>query len=314
MHLFASNDALRAHGILPPKPPSRSPSPEPPEASEVRNAQLKQATVADLDEEIDLLADDGKGNDAEEKRLIELRRKRLQDLIKEQKKGKFGRVYPIARQDYTREVTEASKEPAEGQAAQEEKEEQERQRTKGTSVSFSAADEDSTPSTQINEEQPQRKGTGVVCFLYNDALETCRLLAGFLDTLAAKYPATKFVSIVGDKCIPNYPDKNLPTMLIYRNGELHRQIVGLRPEIGLDGMKTKLEDIELLLLAVGVIERSTVPGSSSYEPGLQFKDPKKNPEEEEDQDEDEGFGGNRTKTKPTIRSQEEEDAELDWDL
>ncbi|PWN31457.1 thioredoxin-like protein [Meira miltonrushii] len=293
------NDALRAHGILPPKPPSRSPSPEPPEASEVRNAQLKQATVADLDEEIDLLADDGKGNDEEEKRLIELRRRRMQDLIKEQKKGKFGRVYPIARQDYTREVTDASKEPADGQSAQEEREEEERQRTKGTSV---------------NEEQPQRKGTGVVCFLYNDALETCRLLSGFLDTLAAKYPATKFVSIVGDKCIPNYPDKNLPTMLIYRNGELHRQIVGLRPEIGLDGMKTKLEDIELLLLAVGVIERSTVPGSSSYEPGLQFKDPKKNPEEGEDQDEDEGFGGNRTKTKPTIRSQEEEDAELDWDL
>ena len=191
MHLSTSNDALRAHGILPPKPPSRSPSPEPPEASEVRNAQLRQATVADLDEEIDLLADDGKGNDEEEKRLIELRRKRMQDLIKEQKKGKFGRVYPIARQDYTREVTDASKEPAEGQAAQEEREEQDRQRIKGTSVSFSAADEDSTPSTQINREEPQRKGTGVVCFLYNDALETCRLLAGFLDTLAAKYPATR---------------------------------------------------------------------------------------------------------------------------
>lgn len=43
------------------------------------------------------------------------------------------------------------------------------------------------------------------------------------------------------QCIPNYPDRNLPTLIIYRNGELHRQIVGLRPEIGLDGMKTKCE-------------------------------------------------------------------------
>ncbi|KAK0520032.1 Proteolipid protein 2 [Tilletia horrida] len=86
-------------------------------------------------------------------------------------------------------------------------------------------------------------------------METCRLLGGYLDTIAAKNPETKFVSIVGDKCIPNYPDRNLPTLLIYRNGDLHRQIIGLRPEIGLDGMNTKLADVELLLTAVGAIDR-----------------------------------------------------------
>lgn len=73
------------------------------------------------------------------------------------------------------------------------------------------------------------------------SMELCQLLAGYLDQLASKYPNTKFVSIVGDHCIPNYPDKNLPTLLIYRAGELRRQIVGLRPEIGLDGMNTKME-------------------------------------------------------------------------
>lgn len=30
-------------------------------------------------------------------------------------------------------------------------------------------------------------------------MDTCKLLAGYLDTLAEKYPSTKFVSIVGDK-------------------------------------------------------------------------------------------------------------------
>jgi len=30
-------------------------------------------------------------------------------------------------------------------------------------------------------------------------MDTCQLLTGYLDTLAAKFPATKFVSIVGDK-------------------------------------------------------------------------------------------------------------------
>lgn len=46
------------------------------------------------------------------------------------KRARFGRVYPIGRDDYTREVTEASKESAEG--------------------------------------DQQDKGTGVVCFLYKD--------------------------------------------------------------------------------------------------------------------------------------------------
>jgi hypothetical protein len=48
-----------------------------------------------------------------------------------------------------------------------------------------------------------------------------------LTTLAAKYKATKFVKIVGDHCIPDYPDKNLPTLLIYGNGDLQQQLVGL---------------------------------------------------------------------------------------
>ncbi|EDP44592.1 hypothetical protein MGL_1074 [Malassezia globosa CBS 7966] len=78
-------------------------------------------------------------------------------------------------------------------------------------------------------------------------MDTSKLLAGYLDTLAEKYPSTKFVSIVGSQCIPNYPDHNLPTLLIYRSGELRRQIVGLRPEIGLDGMRTKLAGMCLML-------------------------------------------------------------------
>lgn len=30
-------------------------------------------------------------------------------------------------------------------------------------------------------------------------MDTCELVAKYLDTLAAKYPMTKFVSIIGDK-------------------------------------------------------------------------------------------------------------------
>jgi len=126
------NDALRARGIIPPKPPSRSPSPEAPEQSEVRDAQLKRAAVADLDEEIEAL--ENGDDDEEERRLLALRRKRLNDLARESKRGQFGRVYPITRPDYTREVTDASK-------AQQEEDE---------------------------GEEAKPKGTGVVCFLYKE--------------------------------------------------------------------------------------------------------------------------------------------------
>lgn len=61
-----------------------------------------------------------------------------------------------------------------------------------------------------------------------------------LTTLAEKYKATKFVKIVGDHCIPNYPDKNLPTLLIYGNNDLQQQLVGLSQ---LGGMNMTLQGI-----------------------------------------------------------------------
>ena len=100
----------------------------------MRESQLKRATVADLDSEIDAL--ENAADDDEERRLLALRRQRLNDLARERKRGKFGRVYPITRPDYTREVTEASKEQQQ---------------------------DDDSPEGERGAE-----GTGVVCFLYKD--------------------------------------------------------------------------------------------------------------------------------------------------
>lgn len=46
--------------------------------------------------------------------------------------------------------------------------------------------------------------------------------------LAAKFAAAKFVSIVFNNCIPNYPESALPCVLVYTNGDLARQIVGVQ--------------------------------------------------------------------------------------
>ena len=174
----------------------------------------------------------------------------------------------------------------------------------------SSLDDDDEKQKDAPKRDSQREGgTGVVCFLYKDGIDQCRLLKGYLDTLAAKYPATKFVSIVGDQCIPNYPDRNLPTLLIYRNGELHRQIVGLRPEIGLDGIKTKCEDIELLLTAVGAIQRSQVPGAPTH-----LGSKPDTIEEEEEEEEEERSRQRSIRDSGRQKTQEELDDELDWDL
>lgn len=54
----------------------------------------------------------------------------------------------------------------------------------------------------------------------------CKLVEQFFTILASKFPATKFLKSISSVCIPNYPDKNLPTIFIYRDGDLRKQFVG----------------------------------------------------------------------------------------
>ncbi|KAH8924274.1 thioredoxin-like protein, partial [Atractiella rhizophila] len=71
------------------------------------------------------------------------------------------------------------------------------------------------------------KDISVVCLLYKDSIPHSVLLTRHLHSLARIYPSTKFVKIVSTRCIENYPDRAVPTMLIYKNGEMAKQIVGL---------------------------------------------------------------------------------------
>jgi len=58
------------------------------------------------------------------------------------------------------------------------------------------------------------------------SIPACKLVEQFFYQLAAKFPATKFLKSVSSVCIPNYPDKNLPTVFVYRDGELQKQFIG----------------------------------------------------------------------------------------
>jgi len=195
-----SNDALRKHGILPPREPEPgSPSPPP---SPTLDEILDDLQMSELQE----LVDDT-GDDTTQRMLDAYQRKRLSKEREELKKARFGRVYPISRDDYTREVTEASK---------------------------------------VSEDE---EGTGVVCFLYKDGILRSDRTFQHVRTLAERYPHTKFVSIVGDKCIPNLPDSRVPVFILYKNGEIRNQFFAW----GAD-QERRMEELEAILMTTAVVK------------------------------------------------------------
>ncbi|KAK3078730.1 hypothetical protein LTS18_006769, partial [Coniosporium uncinatum] len=80
-----------------------------------------------------------------------------------------------------------------------------------------------------------------------------RVLIEHWRELAKKYGDVKFCQIKADMCIEGYPDKNTPTVLVYKDGDIQRQIVTLNQ---MKGPKTSTEDVEQLLVSVGAVRQN----------------------------------------------------------
>lgn len=66
----------------------------------------------------------------------------------------------------------------------------------------------------------------VILYLYQTSNINCQVLAKWLTEQAAPAnPAIKFVQMLSTRCIQNYPDANLPTVLLYRLGGVQKQIL-----------------------------------------------------------------------------------------
>ncbi|KAL7423372.1 Proteolipid protein 2 [Cryptotrichosporon argae] len=226
------NDVLRAKGILPPKPPSRPPSPELPAIShaDALRAVASSADAAQLDL---LLEADGLDSD-DERMFASYRRQRMAEMRAEERRGRFGSMDPLAREDFVRLVTEGSKEGPDGVVRNEDEEE-----------------ENSEEETSDRVRARRLKGTGVVVFLYKDSVPLSQHLSPLLHQLAAAHPATRFLSIPAQLCIPNYPDKNVPTLLVYRAGDVRGNIVA---GAGLSGLRTNVRELEALLIRYTALE------------------------------------------------------------
>ncbi|XP_064383515.1 phosducin-like protein 3 [Halichondria panicea] len=91
----------------------------------------------------------------------------------------------------------------------------------------------------------------VVLHLYKSGIPLCALLNQHIAQLAAKFPATKFLKSVSTTCIPNYPDRNLPTFFIYFEGDMKGQLVGAQ-QFG--GMNLTLDSLEWMLSEKGAVK------------------------------------------------------------
>lgn len=70
-------------------------------------------------------------------------------------------------------------------------------------------------------------GAFVLVHLTSPNVES-RLLTELWRELAKKFGDIKFCEMKADMCIEGYPERNTPTILVYRHGEIKRQEITLK--------------------------------------------------------------------------------------
>ena len=80
----------------------------------------------------------------------------------------------------------------------------------------------------------------VVVLLVKENNAACDRLEKVVEDLADKYRTkTKFVRAGATEIIPNYPERNTPTIILYRNGDVVENIVGIEQFGGRNGVNSE---------------------------------------------------------------------------
>eukprot|EP01062_Namystynia_karyoxenos_P069270 TRINITY_DN64798_c0_g1_i1.p1 TRINITY_DN64798_c0_g1~~TRINITY_DN64798_c0_g1_i1.p1 ORF type:complete len:287 (+),score=128.17 TRINITY_DN64798_c0_g1_i1:87-863(+) len=83
-----------------------------------------------------------------------------------------------------------------------------------------------TKPEYVNEVSKAGEGVWVVVVLVEEGHEQSDALRRACTEAAERNPTVKFVTIRSTDAIENFPRKHLPTVLLYINGEMRKQIVG----------------------------------------------------------------------------------------
>jgi len=107
-----------------------------------------------------------------------------------------------------------------------------------------------TKADWVDEVNKAGEGVWVVLHVYKQSIPECKVMCAHMEALSQKFPATKFLKGVSELCIPNYPDKSLPTVFVYFEGSAKKQWLG---KDAMGGMNLKLDDLEWMLAQVGAV-------------------------------------------------------------
>ncbi|MBZ3872961.1 Phosducin-like protein 3 [Sciurus carolinensis] len=102
----------------------------------------------------------------------------------------------------------------------------------------------------VQEVTKAGEGLWVVLHLYKQGIPLCALINQHLSGLARKFPDVKFVKAISTTCIPNYPDRNLPTVFVYLEGDIKAQFIG---PLVFGGMTLTSEELEWKLSECGAV-------------------------------------------------------------
>lgn len=91
----------------------------------------------------------------------------------------------------------------------------------------------------------------VVVHLYHDALVECGILDAAMQQVAPRFRAVKFLKIRSTQAIENWPERNLPTLFLYHDGELKLQLITLT---ALGGKAATGANLEWWLASKGIVE------------------------------------------------------------
>lgn len=103
----------------------------------------------------------------------------------------------------------------------------------------------------VQEVTKAGEGLWVILHLYKQGIPLCALINQHFSALARKFPDVKFIKAISTTCIPNYPDRNLPTVFVYLEGEIKAQFVG---PLVFGGMNLTRDELEWKLAKSGAIK------------------------------------------------------------
>jgi len=107
-----------------------------------------------------------------------------------------------------------------------------------------------TGEEYVNEVNKAGDEIWVILHLYAKGVPFCSLLNQYFTELAVKFPTVKFLRSIAQTCIPNFPEKNLPAIFIYHNGQLKKQFLGA---LELRGPNLSKDELEFLLGKIGAL-------------------------------------------------------------